>query len=120
MVGGSAFSLSGFPIDGCYILETMNDSELLKRYAETRSEAAFTELVQRHIDLVYSAAFRQVGGDAHLAQDVTQTVFVDLARKASSLPMPSVLVGWLYTSTRFAAAKMIRTEQRRQAREQEA
>jgi RNA polymerase sigma factor (sigma-70 family) len=97
----------------------MNDSELLKCYAETRSEAAFAELVQRHIDLVYSAALRQVGGDAHLAKDVTQTVFADLARKASSFT-PSILAGWLYTSTRFAAAKMIRTEQRRQAREQEA
>src|SRR5258707_15684021 len=98
----------------------MNDSELLRRYAENGCETALTELVQRHIDLVYSAALRQVGGDAHLAQDVTQTVFVDLARKASSLTMRSVLAGWLYTSTRFAAAKMIRTEQRRQAREQEA
>ena len=61
------------------------DSELLGRYAGTRSEDAFAELVRRHVNLVYSAALRQVNGDAHLAQDVAQTVFTDLARKAGSL-----------------------------------
>jgi RNA polymerase sigma factor (sigma-70 family) len=98
----------------------MNDSELLQRYADTGSETAFTELVNRHLNLVYSAAIRQVGGDAHLAQDVAQTVFIDLARKASTVTRGSVLIGWLYTSTRYAAAKIVRAEQRRHAREQEA
>ena len=98
----------------------MNDSELLQRYTEDRSEEAFTELVKRHIDLVYSAALRQVGGDAGLAEDVTQMVFIDLVRKASSLSSRIVLSGWLYTSTRFAAAKLVRGEQRRHVREQEA
>ena len=98
----------------------MNDSELLRRYAENGCETAFTELVKRHLDLVYSAAMRQVGGDTHLAQDVAQTVFVDLARKAASISARSVLTGWLYTSTRYAAAKIVRAEQRRHAREQEA
>ncbi len=98
----------------------MNDSELLRRYAENGCETAFTELVKRHLDLVYSAALRQVGGDAHLAQDVAQTVFVDLARKAAPISARSVLTGWLYTSTRYAAAKIVRAEQRRRAREQEA
>ena len=60
----------------------MNDSELLRQYAESGSETAFTELVKVYIDFVFSAALRQVGGDAHLAQDVTQSVFVDLALKA--------------------------------------
>lgn len=96
------------------------DSELLRRYAGTKSEEAFAELVQRHVNLVYSAALRQVNGDAYLAQDVAQTVFTDLARKAGSLARREVLTGWLYTSAHFAAAKAVRTEQRRHAREQEA
>src|ERR1041384_672298 len=83
----------------------MNDCDLLKAYVETKSEDAFAELVRRHIDLVFSAALRQVGGDVHLAQDVTQNVFNDLARKAGSLSGRVVLSGWLYTSARYAAAK---------------
>jgi RNA polymerase sigma factor (sigma-70 family) len=98
----------------------MNDSESLERYAVRQGEPSFTDLVKRNIDLVYSAALRQVGGDAHRAQDVAQSVFIDLARKIGSGGGPALLTGWLYTSTRFAAAKLIRTEQRRQAREQEA
>lgn len=96
------------------------DGELLRRYTETNSESAFSELVERHLALVYSAALRQVNGDAHLAQDVAQTVFADLARKAVSLANRPVLTGWLYTSAHFAAAKAVRTEQRRHTREQEA
>src|SRR5262245_62110370 len=96
------------------------DGELLGRHAETGSEDAFAELVRRHLDLVYSAALRQVGGDAHLAQDVAQSVFTDLARKSHFLANRPVLTGWLYTSTHFAAAKAVRTERRRQTREQEA
>ena len=91
------------------------DRELLRQYAETRGEEAFAELVRRHLDLVYSAALRQVNGDAHLAQDVAQTVFTDLARKAEALSRRSVVTGWLYTSAHFAAAKAVRTEQRRHA-----
>ena len=94
------------------------DSELLRRYAGTKSEKAFAELVQRHVNLVYSAALRQVNGDAHLAQDVSQTVFTDLARKAVSLSRRSTLTGWLYTSAHFAAAKIVRTENRRRDREE--
>ena len=58
------------------------DSELLERYATERDEAAFAELVRRHVNHVYSTALRLVGGDAHLAEDAAQTVFTDLARKA--------------------------------------
>jgi RNA polymerase sigma factor (sigma-70 family) len=96
------------------------DSQLLRRYVEERSEKAFTELVNRHVNLVYFAALRRVGGDRHLADDVTQSVFADLARKAASLQDRPVLAGWLYTSTRFAAAQAVRSEQRRRTHEQEA
>src|SRR5271156_5607399 len=94
------------------------DSELLARFARTNSEDAFAELVKRHVNLVYSAALRQVNGDAHLAQDVAQTVFTDLARKANSLSRRETLTGWLYTSAHFAAAKIARTENRRRDREE--
>jgi RNA polymerase sigma factor (sigma-70 family) len=94
------------------------DNELLRRYTDSRSEEAFAELVRRHIDLVYSAALRQVGSDAHHAQDVAQTVFTDLARKAAPLSRRQSLTGWLYTSAHFAAAKIARTESRRRDREE--
>jgi RNA polymerase sigma factor (sigma-70 family) len=99
---------------------TTDDIELLRRYVAERSEASFTDLVQRHINLVYSAALRQVHGDVPAAQDVTQAVFADLARKAPRLVRHTSLTGWLYTSTRYLAANARRTEQRRHAREQEA
>jgi len=102
-------------------MKTMSeDAELLRRYAEEGSEPAFAELVRRHLNLVYFAALRQVGGDAHRAKDVAQAVFTDLARKASALSRHAVLTGWLYTSTHYAAAKAVRAEQRRQTHEQEA
>jgi RNA polymerase sigma factor (sigma-70 family) len=96
------------------------NTELLRRYLAERSETAFTELVQRNIDLVYSAALRQVGGDAATAQEVTLSVFTDLARKAPALLRHSSLTGWLYTSTRYLAATARRSEQRRRARELQA
>lgn len=95
-----------------------DDTELLRQYAKDGSESAFAELVSRHLPLVYSAAIRQVGGNHELAKDVAQTVFIDLARKAGSLSRHAVLTGWLYTSTRFAAATARRAENRRRVREQ--
>lgn len=97
----------------------LDDATLLRRYLEDRSQAAFTELVQRHLSLVYHAARRQTG-NPQMAEDVVQTVFADLVRKAPSLLNRSSLAGWLHTSTRFASIQMIRSEQRRQAREQTA
>lgn len=94
------------------------DSELLRRYAEERAEDALAEIVRRHVGLVYHAALRQAG-DAALAEEVTQVVFADLARKAGGLAGRASITGWLYTSTRFAATKARRGEQRRRAREQE-
>src|SRR5438094_603589 len=69
----------------------LDDAELLRRYADDRSEEAFAELVRRHVNLVHSAALRQVNGDAYLAADVTQLVFTDLARKAGELARHRVL-----------------------------
>jgi RNA polymerase sigma factor (sigma-70 family) len=97
-----------------------DDAELLRRYSENGAEDAFTELVRRHVNLVYSAALRQLNGDSHLAADATQIVFTDLARKAGTLLGHRVLAGWLFTSTRYATAKLVRGEQRRHAREVEA
>src|SRR6267143_1158736 len=96
------------------------DTELLRNYAHDRSESAFTELVQRHINLVYSAALRDARGDAGLAEDITQAVFVELARKASSLVQHPALAGWLYTCVRRMTANVRRADDRRQRREQEA
>ncbi len=98
----------------------ITDAELLQRYVNERSEPAFAELVRRHVGLVYSAALRQLAGDAHLAQEVAQTVFTALARKADSLTSRPTLAGWLYLSTHHAAAQAVRSGQRRRVREQEA
>ncbi|MBS0632427.1 MAG: TonB family protein [Verrucomicrobia bacterium] len=96
------------------------DAELLRRYADEKSEGAFAELVSRQVNLVHAVALRQCGGDAHLAEDVTQRVFTDLARKARQLSGHAVLGGWLYRSAQFAASDVVRAERRRRAREQEA
>jgi uncharacterized protein (TIGR03435 family) len=97
----------------------MQDMELLRDYALNRSEPAFAALVERHVGLVYSAAMRQLH-DAHLAEDVTQAVFVTLARKAGHLSDRTILSGWLLIATRYTANAQIRTGIRRSRREQEA
>lgn len=97
-----------------------DDTTLLRAYLDEQSEAAFATLVQRHIGLVYSVALRRVGGDAHLAEDVTQKVFCDLARKAASLTGRATLGGWLYYSAHLASAAAVRSERRRKTRELEA
>jgi RNA polymerase sigma factor (sigma-70 family) len=101
-------------------MTTLEDAELLRRYIADRSEAAFAELVRRHLPTVYGFALRKVGGDAHLAEDVAQVVFTTLARKASSLSGRATLGGWLYRTTHFAARDVVRVERRRRNREQEA
>jgi RNA polymerase sigma factor (sigma-70 family) len=98
----------------------MTDHELIRSYVNDRSEAAFEELVRRHINLVYSSALRQMNGRTHLAEDVCQLVFASLAEKAAGLVNHASLTGWLYTNTRFAAASARRAENRRSARERAA
>jgi len=90
------------------------DAELLQRYARNRDERAFTELVQRHVGVVYGAALRRTGGRAHLAEEITQKIFTDLARKAAVLSHHPALTGWLHRSTRYAAIDALRNEQRGQ------
>ncbi|MEO7415191.1 MAG: sigma-70 family RNA polymerase sigma factor [Opitutaceae bacterium] len=97
-----------------------DDSTLLRRYTEERSNEAFTELAKRHLDFVFSVALREVHGDFARAQDVTQEVFIALARKASLLHDRATLAGWLHISVRHAAAELKRGEQRRRTREQHA
>lgn len=96
------------------------DSELLRRYALAHDDDAFAELVHRHVDLVFSAALRQLSGNRPLAEEVTQSVFTELARKASRLQLHPALSGWLYTTTRFMARSALRSENRRVRRERTA
>jgi RNA polymerase sigma factor (sigma-70 family) len=100
-------------------MQSWDDMALVREYAAHSSEIAFETLVARHISLVYSAALRQVT-DPLLAQEVTQAVFIILARKAASLRAGTFLVGWLFKTTRYVAATELRNLARRQRREQEA
>ena len=96
-----------------------DDVALVREFAASQSEPAFAALVQRHLGLVHSAALRQVG-DAHLAEEIAQAVFIILARKAPALRPKTILSAWLYRTTRYAAADALKARRRRQAREQEA
>ena len=96
-----------------------DDMALLREYAQRNSEEAFATLVSRHINLVYSVALRQVR-NPHLAEEITQAVFVILARKAKSLNAKTVLPGWLCRTARYASANALTIQRRRQNREQEA
>ena len=100
-------------------MNSQSDGELLRDYAERRSEAAFAELVRRHIDLVYSAALRMCRSPS-IAEDVTQSVFMALAQSPGRLVARPALSGWLHRTTQNLAANAVRAEVRRRAREQQA
>jgi RNA polymerase sigma factor (sigma-70 family) len=96
-----------------------DDMELVRQYARDKTEEAFATLVSRHVNLVYSVALRLVR-DPHLAGEVTQTVFIILARKAGSLSPRTIVAGWLCQTARYTSAKALTQQHRRQQREQEA
>jgi RNA polymerase sigma factor (sigma-70 family) len=97
----------------------MNDFELLREYAGRASEDAFTQLVNRYVNMVYSAALRQAG-DTHAAEEIAQVVFIILARKAAAIRRDTILSGWLLRTTRFVALNARRREWHRRQTEQEA
>ena len=94
-----------------------SDLDLLRRFARENSQDAFAEIVRRHLNLVHSAALRQVRSP-QLAEDIAQSVFADLARGAGKLKPDTILTAWLYSVTRRTAIDAIRKESRHQLREQ--
>src|SRR5271154_1315391 len=96
-----------------------DDMALVRDYVASQSERAFETLVERHVNLVYSAAVRQVR-DPHLAEEITQAVFIILARKANSLGSKTILPSWLHRTAGFAASDALKIQRRRAQREQEA
>src|SRR5579871_3929510 len=100
-------------------MQSTDDGALLRQYTGSDSEEAFAVLVARHVNLVYSIAFRQVGNPHH-AEEIAQAVFLILAKKARELRHDKALSGWLFQVTRLTANNFVRSETRRQRREQEA
>ena len=100
-------------------MQEWDDIALLREYAERNSEEAFATLVRRHVDRVYSVALRHTG-NPHQAEEITQAVFVILAKKAPRLRRGVILAGWLYQTTRLTAVTVTRSQLRRTLREQEA
>src|SRR5271170_2453344 len=99
-------------------MQELDDISLLREYVERESGDAFAALVARHVNKVYSVALRHTR-NPHQAEEITQAVFVILARKAAQLCRHTSLAGWLYQTARLTAVTFIRTEIRREKREQE-
>jgi len=100
-------------------MQQLDDSGLLQEYVQRGSDEAFAALVGRHINKVYSVALRQVG-NPHRAEEVTQAVFVILARQSRALLKHTSLSGWLFQTTRLTSLTLLRSEIRRGRREEEA
>ncbi|MGH7991357.1 MAG: RNA polymerase sigma factor, partial [Limisphaerales bacterium] len=107
-------NLSDFARRRRYTFKRMtSDLDLLRQFARENSQDAFGEIVRRHLNLVYSAALRQVRSP-QLAEEIAQSVFSDLARNANKLKSETILMAWLYSVTRRTAIDVIRKESRRQ------
>jgi len=102
-----------------YEMNDWPDMRLLREYAERGTEQAFTVLVSRHLAMVYQAAFRQTR-QVQLAEEIAQTVFTLLAKKADRISGNTLLTGWLFNTARFVSARAVRDERRRQHRQAEA
>src|SRR5579862_5616521 len=100
-------------------MQELDDIALLRDYVERGSEEAFAALVTRHVNKVYSVALRHTG-NSHQAEEITQAVFVILARKSHGLGKGVILSGWIYHTARLASLTFIRGEIRRARRQQEA
>lgn len=100
-------------------MQPTDDGALLRQFAENNSDEAFAALVTRHINLVYSVALRRAG-NPHAAEEITQAVFIILAKKAAQLRHDRALGSWLFRTTRLTANNFIRSEARRHRREEEA
>jgi len=100
-------------------MQPTDDSALLRQFAENNSDEAFAALVQRHVNLVYSVGLRQTG-NPHASEEITQAVFIILARKAATLRHEQALTSWLFQAARLTANNFIRGEARRRHREGEA
>ena len=100
-------------------MQELDDLALLREYVERDSETAFAALVTRHVNKVYSVALRHTG-NPHSAEEITQAVFVILAKKSRHLGKRVILSGWLYQTARLTAVTFIRGGIRRARREQEA
>lgn len=98
----------------------MTDRDLLAAYTRKQSHDAFAELVRRHVHLVHSAALRQARGDAHLADDITQAVFIVLSRRAETINDRVTLPGWLICTTRYATLAALKAQSRRRRHEEKA
>jgi uncharacterized protein (TIGR03435 family) len=102
---------------GDILLKMTSDLDLLRQFVRENSQDAFNEIVRRHLNLVHSAALRQVRSP-QLAEEIAQSVFADLARNAGKLKPDTILTAWLYSVTRRTAIDVVRKESRRQLREQ--
>ena len=100
-------------------MQELDDNALLREYVAHDSEEAFAALVTRHVNKVYSVALRHTG-NSHSAEEITQAVFVVLAKKADQLRRHTALSGWIYQTARLTAVTFLRGEIRRARREQEA
>ncbi len=93
------------------------DADLLERFVNEGDRDALDRLARRYIDFVYATACRELPADT--ADDVTQAVFLILARKAASVPRRRI-GGWLFRTTRYCCAADRRSAARRSRHERNA